>query len=169
MPTNDNTDLPALGIDVGGVIIDRVADGDDTSFFGGQYLLTPAVPAAFATIAALVKGRFAGSAYVVSKCGVNTERKTREWLAHNGFHDVTGIPPAHLHFCRKRPEKGPICAALRITHFVDDRLEVLSYLDTVRNLYLFRPHENEVAAHAHVLPRVTRVDSWPDLAQRISV
>src|SRR5687767_13287048 len=125
---NGTAEAPSrLGIDVGGVIIDRVADGSDTSFFGDQYLLTPAVPDAFATIAALLKGRFAGEGHVVSKCGKNTERKTREWLAHNGFHDVTGIPPERIHFCRKREEKAPICARLGITHFVDDRLEVLSY------------------------------------------
>src|SRR4051812_32492033 len=99
-----------LGVDVGGVIIDRVADGTDTSFFGANYLSTPAVEGAFEAIRELVT-RFE-RAYVVSKCGANTERKTREWLAHHRFHEVTGIGPDDLRFCRQRKDKAPICAAL---------------------------------------------------------
>lgn len=156
-----------LGIDVGGVIIDRVADGTDTSFFGDRYLDTPAVADAFATIAALAKGPFAGNAWIVSKCGKNTERKTREWLAHNGFHETTGISAENVRFCRNRPDKAPICAELGITHFVDDRLEVLSYLTTVPHRFLFRPDESEVAKNAASLAGVIRVETWPDVAARI--
>ena len=35
-----------LGVDIGGVIIDRANDRTDTSFFGGNYLETTAVPGA---------------------------------------------------------------------------------------------------------------------------
>ncbi|MEV0154471.1 hypothetical protein AB0H57_12125 [Micromonospora sp. NPDC050686] len=79
------------------------------------------------------------------------------------FHARTGIGPDRLHFCRTRPEKGPIAARLGLTHFVDDRLEVLGYLDTVGHRYLFRPRPAEVAAHAGHLPAVRRVASWPEL------
>ena len=156
-----------LGVDIGGVIIDRVADDADTSFFGGRYLETPAVPDAFATLAALAKGRFAGNVWLVSKCGANTERKTREWLAHTGFHDLTGIPPANVFFCRDRAGKAPICEKLELTHFVDDRLEVLGYLSTVPNRFLFRPTDEEIAKHAASLAKVTRIDSWPELLARL--
>jgi hypothetical protein len=155
---------PTLGIDVGGVIIDRVAESADTSFFGGGYLETPQVPDAIATIAALVKGPlFEGRGYVVSKCGAATEKKTREWLAHNGFHDATGIGPEAIRFCRKREQKAPICVELGITHFVDDRLEVLSYLRSVPHRFLFRPFEDEVRENLSHLASVTRVESWAEL------
>lgn len=154
-----------LGIDIGGVIIDRVADDSDTSFFGGRYLETPAVPDAFAVIAALRPGF--ESVYLVSKCGKNTERKTREWLAHTGFHETTGVPAENVHFCRQRHEKAPICESLGITHFVDDRLEVLAYLASVERRFLFRPQEDEVAEHRLALPAVTRVESWLELRSRL--
>ena len=32
-----------VGLDVGGVLVDRVAEGDDTSFFGSRPMETPAV------------------------------------------------------------------------------------------------------------------------------
>jgi hypothetical protein len=151
-----------LGIDIGGVIIDRVNDDTDTSFFGDNYLKTTAVPGAFEAIKSLVDRRFQGHAYVVSKCGKNVERKTREWLAHHDFYRRTGLHEDDVHFCRKRHEKAPICARLGITHFVDDRLEVLSYLETVPHKYLFRPDEAEVTRFSGYLNRVIRVQSWDE-------
>ena len=50
---------PTLGVDIGGVIIDRVADGTDTSLFGKNYKRTPAVAGAFNALARLNAGRFA--------------------------------------------------------------------------------------------------------------
>jgi hypothetical protein len=152
-----------LGVDVGGVIIDRVDDALDTSFFGDNYLQTPAVPGVFDALRQLNGGRFAGRVYLVSKCGARFQAKTLAWLEHHAFYATTGIAPGHVHFCRKRQDKAGICAALGITHFVDDRLEVLSYLDTVPARYLFRADPDEVAAYAHALPAVQRGDAWDDL------
>jgi hypothetical protein len=48
-----------LGVDVGGVIVDRIrADGSDTSFFSDRFLETPAVAGAFDTLARLGRERF---------------------------------------------------------------------------------------------------------------
>ncbi|MEV7330303.1 hypothetical protein [Micromonospora sp. NPDC093244] len=68
-----------------------------------------------------------------------------------------------VHFCRTRPDKAPIARRLGLTHVVDDKLEVLGYLDSVPHRYLFRPRPAEVAANAALLPRVHRVESWPEL------
>src|SRR4051812_21818344 len=152
-----------LGVDIGGVIIDRVNDALDTSFFGDNYLQTTAVPGVFDALQHLNAGRFAGRVYLVSKCGARVQAKTLAWLQQHAFYATTGILPEHVHFCRKRQDKAGICASLGITHFVDDRLEVLSYLDTVPARYLFGPDPAEVTAYAHVLPKVHRVDSWDEL------
>jgi hypothetical protein len=155
--------VEALGVDVGGVIIQPADDDADTSFFGDHYLRTPAVPGVFNGLAALVAARFGPAVHLVSKCGEQTEARTREWLAHHDFHRHTGIPPANVHFCRTRRGKAPIAAALRLTHFVDDKLEVLSYLSSVPHRFLFRPRPAEVAAYAEHLSAVHQVASWPEL------
>jgi len=157
--------LEVLGVDIGGVVIQRSGDAgeDDTSFWGPNYLETPEVDDAVTTIAALARDRFPEAVYVVSKCGESTEARTREWLGHNRFYERTGIPPTRVHFCRKREEKAPICARLGVTHFVDDRLEVLSYLDDVPHRYLFKPRDQEVAEFSQALSAVQRVDSWKAL------
>ncbi|GAA2194073.1 hypothetical protein GCM10009848_56610 [Micromonospora lupini] len=150
-----------LGVDIGGVLIEPADDDADTSFFGAHYLRTPMVDGAFDALAAL--GPTFDEVHLVSKCGESTERRTREWLAHHDFAARTGIPAERLHFCRTRPAKAPIAQRLGLTHFVDDRLEVLGYLDSVPHRYLFRPRPAEVAAHAALLPRVHRVQSWAEL------
>jgi len=156
-----------LGVDVGGVIIERAGDDDDTSIFGPSYLDTPPVADAFDALAALARagGRFADAVWLVSKCGPEVERRTREWLAYRRFHERTGIPPERLRFCRTRADKAPIAAALSLTHFVDDRLEVLGYLGSVDHRFLFRPHPDEVARFARLLPQVTVVYGWLELTR----
>jgi hypothetical protein len=156
-----------LGIDIGGVIIDRVNDETDTSFFGENYLKTTAVPGAFITIAELVRTRFGKNVFLVSKCGAKIEDRSREWLKYHRFFEITGIPQTHLYFCKKRHEKAGICRKLNVTHFIDDRLEVLSYLDTVSHRFLFQPNDAEVSKFAHALHHVQRVESWNELLVRI--
>lgn len=152
-----------LGVDIGGVLIDRIKDDTDTSFFGDNYLQTTAVPGAFGAIKQLADRRFGKQIHLVSKCGPRVEQKSRDWLSHHDFFRTTGVDPAHLHFCRQRQEKAPICETLGLTHFIDDRLEVLGYLKTVPNLYLFHPTPGEVEKHARHLPRVHRVESWDEV------
>ncbi len=156
-----------LGVDIGGVIIDRVNDNTDTSFFGNKYLQTSAVPHAFSVLQRL-SGRFVGNLRLVSKCGQRTQDKTLDWLGHHRFFELTGIRPGDVHFCRERHQKAPICRELGITHFVDDRLEVLGHLvGIVPNLFLFRPQEKEVQKFKHHLSQVCRVESWPEIERVI--
>ena len=154
-----------LGVDIGGVIIGRVNDGTDTSFFGDNYLRTPAVPGAIETIHALGKHRFPAGIYLVSKCGRKVEEKSLHWLDHHGFYERTGVAATNVRFCRERHEKAGICAELSITHFVDDRLEVLSYLASMKRRYLFAPSEREVRRFMQHLPSVVRVESWEEIAK----
>ena len=156
-----------LGVDIGGVIIQPTDDDDDTSFFGDNYLRTPPIPGAFDGLAELGKV-FDDRIHIVSKCGERTRRRTVEWLLHHDFHRRTDIPPERIHFCLTRPEKAPIAAELGLTHFVDDKLEVLSYLQTVAHRVLFRPEEREIAAYAGHLPHVRRVESWPELVVAVT-
>ena len=125
-----------LGVDIGGVIIERTTEGDDTSFWGDNYLATPAVPSAFDALRQLRDGRFGADLYIVSKSGAFTEWRAREWLEHHRFYDRTGIPRANLRFCRRREDKGGIARQLELTHFVDDHLEVLRSLGDVPHRYV---------------------------------
>jgi hypothetical protein len=152
-----------LGVDVGGVLIDRIrADGSDTSFFSDRFLETPAVAGAFATLVRLSQERFGDRIHIVSKCGPRTEAKTKLWLAHHRLHELIGLEPERVHFCRERRDKGPICKRLGVTHFVDDRLDVLGHLATVPHRFLFGPQEGGLD-----LKGAVHVENWAQLAEAL--
>ncbi len=155
-----------LGVDVGGVIIDRQNDRADTSFFGPNYLQTPATEGVFETLKRA--GQLGFTVHVVSKCGQNTQRKTLEWLAHHNFYERTGVDPGRVHFCRTRPQKAPICTAQGITHFVDDRLDVLEYLHDVENLFLYQPNAEDLSRWRDSRQRARLVTSWAEVLLQIA-
>ena len=157
---SDDVKTELLGVDVGGVLVDRIrADGSDTSFFSDRFLETPAVADAFETLARLGRERFRQRICIVSKCGPRTEEKTRLWLAHHKLLDVLGLEAQALHFCRERRDKGPICKRLGVTHFIDDRMDVLVHMTSVRYRFLFGPQKAGVNAEGAV-----RAESWAAIA-----
>jgi len=133
---------PRLGVDFGRVIHGGASpDGDeDTMFLTGsddEALSSPATDGAFDVLPRLVD-RFGGRVWVISKCGPRIQERTLAWLDHHDFYARTGIPRANVRFCRKRADKAGHCAQLRITHMIDDRVDVhRALLDTVPCRYLF--------------------------------
>lgn len=135
--------MPRLGIDVGRVLIaPDGAGGGDTSFIGGSLadaLATPPYEGMFEHVPGLVE-RFGGRVWLVSKAGPRVQEKTLLWLAHHRFHERTGIPQANVRFCRERPQKADHCRQLGLTHFIDDRPDVLGHLQgVVAHRFLFGP------------------------------
>lgn len=144
MNTTTNTQYVRMriGIDIGRVVMcptDAVR-GPDTSFLSvsqDRAMEIPPAPGAAATIRALVEAT-GGQVWFVSKAGSRIAGLTREWFQHNNFHARTSTAPESIHFCTHRHEKRGIAERLRLTHFIDDRQDVLKpMLDVVRNLYLF--------------------------------
>jgi hypothetical protein len=128
--------VATLGIDIGGVLIPMAAGASDTTFFGGRPMETPAQPYMFDAVRMLTE-RFDGRVHLVSKCGPKIERISRDWLSYVEFWSRTGVTPENLHFVRERPDKALVCRRLDITHFIDDRLDVLLAMHSVHGRYLF--------------------------------
>jgi hypothetical protein len=143
-----------LGIDIGRVIIDGPShpQGGDTAFFGGDeqtMLATPEMPDAFEVIARLVE-EFAGRVWLVSKCGIRVQERTKRWLDAHDFYRRTGVPRENVLFCRTRPDKRTYCEDLELTHFVDDHPEVHAAIrGTVDHQYFFGPQRWPVPDYGH--------------------
>jgi hypothetical protein len=158
--------LPTLGIDIGRVIIGAADDRGhaDTSFLSGtpdQAMETPPTAGAFDAIARLVD-TFDGAVWLVSKCGPRVQAKTRRWLDHWQFWRATGVAPTNLRFCLERRDKALHCHELGVTHFIDDRVDVLVHLrGLVPWLYLFG-HQKAPAPDW-----VTAVLTWPRAVEEI--
>jgi hypothetical protein len=149
-----------LGIDIGRVLISPdPAGGGDTSFIGGSLeaaLATPPYEGMFEALPALVQ-HFGGKVWLVSKARSRVEDKTRRWLAHHQFFERTGIAPSHLRFCIERHQKAHHCRDLGITHFIDDRLDVLRHLDgVVRARFLFGPQKDSISVPGDIV----RLPCW---------
>jgi hypothetical protein len=147
-----------LGVDIGGVIINQ----SDPYFFTDNYLLASAIPNAFNALERLTKKRFDGDVFLISKCGERTRRRNLHWLEHHDFYSYTGIDKNHVHFCNERYEKSVLCKELNITHFIDDNLEVLSYILTPCTLYWFQ-QTNDVARKSLFSNHITTVNSWAEI------
>jgi hypothetical protein len=152
----------ALGIDIGGVIIARAGREDDTSFSGENYLETPPVPGAFEAIRQVVDERFERRVFLISKAGPRVRAKTMRWLKHHRFFERTGVTPKHVHFCLERGDKARICQELGITHFVDDRLDVLLSLCGVHR-FLFDPDGRINSKPCSILT----VKNWREIAHAL--
>jgi hypothetical protein len=87
-----------------------------------------------------------------------------KWLERHHFFGSTGIPSNRVLFCRERHEKATICRQLGLTHFIDDRLEVLSHLvGMVPHLYLLRSRASDVDRFRQFLPHVRPISRWSEL------
>lgn len=154
-----------LGIDVGRVLISPGDDSKpDTSFIGGTLetaLSTPAYEGMFDVVPALVQ-RFGGQVWIVSKCGRRIQERTLQWFDRHRFYERTGIDRGNVRFCLKRPDKAVHCRQLGITHFIDDRTDVLqAMLGIVPNLYLFGPQSSRPPSG------VRPVLNWAEVAMEL--
>lgn len=102
--------------------------------------------------------------HVVSKANTLARAFFRLRLRSLDFWDHTGIPRENLHFCRRHKSKAPICKKLGITHFVDDRIHVLSYIDPKSDRYALNPKlKRDSKRHPETVESVTTVHSWEEL------
>lgn len=150
------------------MIINGDGGGGDTSFFAGtdeDAVRTPEMPGAFVTIAALTRA-FARRVWLVSKCGPKVQSRTRRWLRAHDFWGRTGVYETNLRFCLERRDKALHCKQNRITHFIDDRVDVLGHLaGVVEHRYLFGPQRAGTRVPAGVVPVLT----WADVAREFGL
>lgn len=156
-----------LGVDIGGVIVARVAGDADTSFFGTRPMDTPAVEGVIEVLRELTTGPFDGRVHLVSKAGPAMQDRTRRWLQHTGFHDSTRIPRDNVHFVLDRSRKAPVCEGLAVTHFVDDRLDVLTSLTSVPHKFLFVGGLGEKRPPREVPAEIRTASNWAALRRSI--
>ena len=159
----------ALGVDIGNVIINhRLTDPSDKTLYEERYSTIPASEGALEALKTL-NAYFNGQVYLISKCTEWAQEKILQWLAGHDFYTTTGIEKENVYFVRERHEKDAVCKKLGITHFIDDRLEVLSYvIDSTPHLYLFQPDDKEVDEFKKFLPKVTVVNGWNEAIKSIT-
>ena len=160
-PCTSASFLHTVGIDFGKVICGSRNDeeGDGNLFFSDRYLEAPMVPGAADGVAQLVQALGGRRVFVVSKARQRGRQRTCEWLAQHDFHGRTGLPRSHVFFCNEKEDKAVICAALGITAFIDDSVDVLTRMPKVPRRLLLLPPSTVVSS---VPPCVSMVRSWEE-------
>ncbi len=162
--------IQALGVDIGNVIINhRLTDPNDKTLHEERYSTIPASLGVFEA-AKILNTFFGGQVHLISKCTPWAQEKILAWLSDNDFYNKTGVDSKNVHFVRERYEKDAICQMLGITHFIDDRLEVLSHMiKSTPNLFLFQPDKAEIEEFKQLLPNVTVVADWKEALGKIII
>lgn len=107
--------------------------------------------------------------YIVSKCSVESEVLIPKWLESVNFYGLTGIKPQNIRFCRERADKAAICKELKIGCFIDDRVEVLSHMNSVRYKIALNPKDNNgnfgSATNFRIdeTPELLLAETWDDV------
>lgn len=79
--------------------------------------------------------------------------------------DQLQIPSKRVFFCLKRSDKGAIVDRLKITHFLDDRTEVLSHMHTVPHRYAMNPTPEQLRDFPP--DNITVVKDWEEATRLI--
>lgn len=158
----------ALGVDIGNVIINhRLSDPNDKTLHEERYSTIPATEGVFEALKNL-NGYFNKEVYLISKCTEWAQEKILQWLKDNDFYNKTGVKLENIYFVRERHEKDAICRKIGITHFIDDRLEVLSHMiESTPNLFLFQPDQDEINEFEEFLSKVTITNNWDEVKNKI--
>jgi hypothetical protein len=154
-----------LGVDIGGVIFDNRTYLNHSARNDELFMSTPAIQGSFEALATLNTSRFKDAVFLISRYHkAHGPQRMQEWLARQQFYERTGIPESHLYQCEERHQKAPIVKELGITHFVDDRAEVMSHFaDIVPHLYLFQGTREESNEWAPSIPQLKYVENWEEL------
>ena len=124
-------------------------------FFSERYLEVPLVPGVLGSLVRL-RARFGSQVYLIST-NIRRRREALEILDKHGILHFVGHDRVVM--CETDAGKADTCRELGISHFVDDRLEVLELLGTVARRYLFQS-ETDAAASPALPANVLRVSSW---------
>ncbi len=122
------------------------------------------LPRALESVRKLAQSGSFEKVYIVSRVNIFGRIIFPLRLRMLGFWKYTGIPRSNLYFCRRDRDKSAICEQLGITDFIDDRLKVLHFLETVDRRYAFNPRrKREFKKYPETAEDVTITGSWDEL------
>lgn len=149
-----NTNKIRIGMDIGGVI-----RGDfDQSLSMQEYLSETLLANATNVIKDIIDVFGAKNIFIISRCPKFAEEVIIKWLDNQNMFKNIGFIRKNVFFCRERTDKALIAKRLKLTYFIDDRVEVLDAMNNiVNNRILFtRVHKSNTPVDSRILC----LDSW---------
>ena len=82
--------------------------------------------------------------FIISKVNEQQRERALALLESSNFHAITGLKRENVFFCARRDQKGIIAEKLNINAFVDDRPEVMAYMNKEVYRILYSPIPEDV-------------------------
>ena len=151
-----------LGIDIGGVVTKiPIGSNRDDSFLGKDPLLTPKMEDSFTVISELAKQY---RIVFITRAGGPTRRALADWFRDQQFFESTELSMGRVFYTSTRDEKIGVAMDQGVTHFIDDRLEVLmGMLGIVPNLIAFQARPSDKERYSFTSQKVLHADSWNEV------
>lgn len=146
-----------LGIDLGWTIVGNRVTGD-------KYEVQSAC---FTTILRLTK--YFDNVYIISKVNSTQKESSLKWIESVEFFNKTNIKPENLYYCFERKDKAIFAKGLGITHFIDDRAEVMYHLDKSIVKILFNPDPIHVEKYRGKLFNTTITNDWSQIPRLLNI
>ena len=161
-------ELRILGVDLGNVIIDHFAFGTTRKFLiSGDYCKIKPVENSIECIKDLARISF-DKVIIIYNATDFAYSKIQNWLSHWDLTEDINNSSIQIVRSSLGRDKSFDCKRLNVTHFVDDRLEVILKLrNEVKNLYLFRPQDQEVMNNKTQEVFWEKANCWVDLKKML--
>lgn len=158
-----------IGIDIGNVLTER---DTDLRPFGKDYLNVSPCEGAFIAVSRLAKLFGNNNVFIISKCSLQNQVLSKDWLIKKGFFDITKVPTENLYFCERRIQKRDIAEKYHLNFFVDDRFSVLRHLEdlvSMKGLFLFNPFQEELDLFEREYngKKIVVVETWQQVIDNI--
>ncbi len=139
-----------IGIDLGGTIFHRAAGKAFDNSIG--------------VIKKLINR--GDNIYIISR--VNSEQRERslKWLSDTDFFNQTGINKDNLYYCWDRRDKSIFAKALNISVFIDDRAEVMYYMNPLIVKFLINPPKQDLIEYEGKLINTMIVKDWFEIEEK---
>ncbi|MCC2631934.1 MAG: hypothetical protein K0S20_633 [Patescibacteria group bacterium] len=159
-----------IGIDCGGVLLANYDRQTGRNIpFNESFFEYPEIDGAVESVKRLVDIFGQENVFLVSMVSEERRPGLLEWLKGIGLIGEDSFTESNLYFCRRNADKAGICSKLGITHFVDNRLEVLRHLSHVPHLYLLQPSQHEMDTFTASVPQIEFVaETWSELLENIA-
>lgn len=155
--------IARIGIDIEGVMRSKNIRPQTVD----EYLTTAPLKDAPLAIKEMTKLFGNMNIFLISRCPKYAEKTITEWLNSNRLFNDPNLVSSNIYFCRKRIDKAVIAKRLQLTHFIDDRIDVLDAMkNIVANRILFTGGSNH--HNTEIDENITVLDSWNSILEHIT-
>lgn len=100
------------------------------------------------------------NAVIISRVNEKQKQRALEWFKKENVLEQLGIKPENVYWCEQRCEKAPIVDKLGLTHFIDDRPEVMNYLSNEVVKIFINPDPSDLYDYRDDIQNFTVCSDW---------